>query len=862
VLVLLGVSLPSFAVNLVQLDLNGDKVINGKDIFMLRGCINQLASCNPQADFNSDGLINLLDYRSIVAAYGSTVPDISVSISGEDKVFIAENTAFNTLYNVIINNESGTEYTVGFSSSSTCNSVPDSNNATSLFPANVANTGTLIVNETINAATTIEQCELSKEVFITELGLSASHSVVVNIVPTSGNPILATPGAQPSGVAPNTPTDVVFTLSVAGTSAIPQSIQVRKVDSNDADLGLLADLKDDGQAPDGVAGDYVFTGSSTVEGTTLGQIKYKVTADFAGLGVFNSSAAILTVTDLPIGLSSEEITLADIVVDPLLNETVVLGQILVQLVDDVTPEQANTAIDSVGFSVLGFEPALNTMLIGYPKTLALNEAMSYLEMLGVFSSVSANGVDVVSEFIPNDPSYSSQWGFPKTRTDEAWIIARGASVLVGVVDTGADMDHPDLAANISQGYDAIDGDTTPEAVNRHGTHVAGTIAALTNNSTQVSGMAPEAKLIIIRTLGPGGGSHAQFADGVKRAADLGVKIINYSGGGSDSTTKSNAVNYAVNKGVLFIAAAGNDSTSSTTSAFPAAYSNVMAIGSTTSTDGRSSFSNFGTWVTMAAPGSNILSLDLAGGTTILDGTSMATPHVAGAAALVWSAHPTLTASQVQERLVKSAKPLNATLQLGAGRLDTFNAVFNGNFEMGALEGWKKSGTASSVTMLGPLSPPLGARMAIASTGPGGDGVETELYQDFNVQSDVSSIPVQLTYNFISEEYPEYVGTEFDDCVNVVVQAPDGSTYVVAAESINSSIFTPIAGIDFPGGDNTSGQTGWKTAAVDVPVTAGLGKYRVFIADAGDDIYDSIMLLDDIRFKASVTTSSAISSTCN
>jgi subtilisin family serine protease len=862
IVVALGVSLPSFAVNLVQLDLNGDKVINGKDIFMLRSCINQLPSCNPQADFNNDGIINLIDYKLIVASYGSNVPTINLSISGENEVFIAENTSFNALYNVVVNNESGTEYSVGFSSSSTCNSVSASNNAGALFPADVTNTGALIVNETINAAATIEQCELTKEVFITELGLSAFHSLIVNVVPSTGNPILAVPGAQPSGIAPDTPTDVMFTLNIAGTSATPQTIQVRKVDSNDADLGLLADLKDDGQSPDAIAGDYVFTGSNSVVGTTLGQIKYKVVADFSVLGIFNSPSAILTVTDLTIGLSNDEIAPSDIVVDPILNETVVLGQILVQLTDGVTPEQASAAADSVGFSVLGFEPALNTMLIAYPKTLALTDAMAYLEGAGVFSSVSANGVDIVSEFVPNDPSYSSQWGFPKTRTDEAWVVTRGAGVLVGVVDTGADLDHPDLATNISQGYDAIDGDTTPEAVDKHGTHVAGTIAALTNNSSQVSGMAPDAKLVIIRTLGPGGGSHAQFADGVKRAADLGVKIINYSGGGSNSTTKRNAVDYAVGKGVLFVAAAGNDSTSSTTSAFPAAYSNVMAIGSTTSTDARSSFSNFGSWVTMAAPGSSILSLDLAGGTTTLNGTSMATPHVAGAAALVWSAHPTLTAAQVRERLIKSAKPLSATLQLGAGRLDTFNAVFNGNFEMGALEGWKKSGTASSVTLLGPLSPPLGSRMALTSTGPGGDGAETELYQDFTVQSGVSSIPVQLTYNFVSEEYPEFVGTQFNDCVNVEIQAPNGSIYVVAAESINNSTFTSIAGIDFPGGDTTSGQTGWKTVAVDVPVTAGPGKYRVFITDAGDDIYDSIMLLDDIRFKASVATGSPLSSTCN
>jgi subtilisin family serine protease len=521
------------------------------------------------------------------------------------------------------------------------------------------------------------------------------------------------------------------------------------------------------------------------------------------------------------------------------------------------------------------------MLVDVPDSVSLTVATEMLESMPEFATAEPNAVDDPFEFTPDDPSYGTQWGFTKTRADEAWVISRGGGILIGMLDTGADLDHPDLQANLWKrsftislpflgsitfnylGFDMVDGDFVPEACATltctsasccgHGTHVAGTIAAVTDNATQVAGMAPDATVMVFRTLGPGGGAHSQFADAVRKAADMGVKIISYSGGGSASATKKNAVDYAVGKGVLFIAAAGNGATSSTTSAFPGAYSNVMAIGNTTSTDARSGTSNFGSWVAMAAPGTSILSTWLSGGTNTISGTSMATPHVSGAAALIWSRNPSMTASQVRQRLLGTAKPLNSTLQLGAGRLDAFSGVFNSGFELGTLASWDRSGTAASVTGLGPLSPREGSRMALISTGPAATNISTEFGQAFTVQSGVSNLPIQFRYNFVTEEYPEWVGTEFNDCTLIQLEAPDGSIHDLAFESVNSSSFSSVGGIDFPGGDNTVGMTGWRTVAVDIPVTQGPGEYRVVITDAGDDIFDSVLLLDDIRFKSSVAT---------
>lgn len=263
---------------------------------------------------------------------------------------------------------------------------------------------------------------------------------------------------------------------------------------------------------------------------------------------------------------------------------------------------------------------------------------------------------------------------------------------------------------------------------------------------------------------------------------------------------------------------------------------------------------------MAAPGSGIYSTSPTYAVTLnaapsslskdygtLSGTSQATPFVSGAAAVLWSIHPTWTPDQIRERLVASAKPLPGA-DLGAGRLDLFEAVFNGNFEMGSLDEWTVTGTASILETLGSLSPPDGKKFAFVSTGPGGDNVATTLSHTFKIQPGVTQLPIRFDYNFVSEEYPEFVGTQYNDSLTIVVVAPNGATTTLAAESVNGSNFSAIGGIDFPGGDATVGQTGWRKATANIPATEGPGTYRVFITDAGDDIYDSVVLIDHIELK--------------
>lgn len=216
---------------------------------------------------------------------------------------------------------------------------------------------------------------------------------------------------------------------------------------------------------------------------------------------------------------------------------------------------------------------------------------------------------------------------------------------------------------------------------------------------------------------------------------------------------------------------------------------------------------------------------------------------------ILSRNSMLTNAQIIALMQKTAKPLPAALKLGPGRLDLFGAVFNGSFEESTPRHWTKVGTVAAVPNVGPnVTPREGKLMGFASTGPAADQVSGQLSQSFTIQPGVTSIPVHFQYAFITEEFDEFVGTQFDDQLAISLQSPSGTTQL-AMESVNGSAFSFVGGMNFPGGDDTVGWTGWKTVTMNVPVTAGAANFSVFLSDLGDDIFDSVVVIDDIRFKA-------------
>lgn len=280
---------------------------------------------------------------------------------------------------------------------------------------------------------------------------------------------------------------------------------------------------------------------------------------------------------------------------------------------------------------------------------------------------------------PSDPYYPEQWGFARIGLPAARAYTTGSSaVTVAVLDTGIDFAHSDAPARIdtANDYDFVDGDSVAQDTYGHGTHVAGIIAAATNNGRGVAGLAPGVVILPVRVLGTDGlGGSAGVAQGIRWAADHGADIINMSlTTPDDSSVLRDACEYAVAKGCLVVAASGNGAAVTPGSiGFPARYPGVIAVGATTADDSRASYSQYGPALDIVAPGGSsdterdgIVSLWLGNRVVWVSGTSMAAPHVAGTAALVRSVNPTWTAEMIEQCLLGTAQDLGT-----AGRDDQF-----------------------------------------------------------------------------------------------------------------------------------------------------------------------------------------------
>ncbi|MFH0775451.1 MAG: S8 family serine peptidase [bacterium] len=282
---------------------------------------------------------------------------------------------------------------------------------------------------------------------------------------------------------------------------------------------------------------------------------------------------------------------------------------------------------------------------------------------------------------PNDTYFSSEWGLPKIQAPLAWDIGTGAGfVKIAIIDTGVDIDHPDLVEKIiSGGYDFANDDSNPDDDQGHGTHVAGIAAASTNNWIGVAGVAWGCKILAIKVLDSGGyGTDDNCALGIRYAADNGARVINMSWGGKTppAFTLEDACNYAYNKGCLLVAAAGNNTPSTPIPfiCYPAAYENVLAVAATDFNDNRASFSNYGDWVDVAAPGQDIYSTTRNNSYGSMDGTSMATPFVSGLAGLLFSGSGSLTNVQAAEIIKATADAISQDHPIGTGRINAYNAI--------------------------------------------------------------------------------------------------------------------------------------------------------------------------------------------
>ncbi|MFD2612765.1 S8 family peptidase [Paenibacillus gansuensis] len=291
---------------------------------------------------------------------------------------------------------------------------------------------------------------------------------------------------------------------------------------------------------------------------------------------------------------------------------------------------------------------------------------------------------------PNDTLYSRyQWNLPIISTEKGWGVTRGKQeVIVGVVDTGVDLTHPDLQGRLLEGYNVYDKSTNPSDDVGHGTHVAGIIAASVDNNEGVAGMTWFNKILPVKVLDQSGaGSTYSVAEGIIWAADHGAKVINMSlGNYAEAEFLHDAIRYAYDKDIVLIAASGNDNT--IRPGYPAAYPEVFAVAATDSNKRKASFSNYGEYVDAAAPGVNIPSTYTGGQYAALSGTSMASPHVAALAGLIRSVNPLLSNTEVMDIMRQSAVDLGEQGKddyFGYGQIDVANALQAANQKQESLQ---------------------------------------------------------------------------------------------------------------------------------------------------------------------------------
>ncbi len=285
-------------------------------------------------------------------------------------------------------------------------------------------------------------------------------------------------------------------------------------------------------------------------------------------------------------------------------------------------------------------------------------------------------------FVLNDPYViaGSEWHLEKIQAPQAWNITCGASdVAIAVLDSGINAAHPDLIGRTLPGYDFVWGDNNPADDFGHGTAVAGVIAASGNNSIGVAGVAFGSRILPVKVMDASGfAAYSTLAQGMRYAADQGVRVINISiAGSAPSSTLQDAVNYAWSNNVVIVAAGGNNGNS--TPQYPAACEHVLAVSATLADDSITGFSSYGSHIALAAPGDAIWTTtrDLTTGYWAWTGTSFASPIVAGVAALMASAKPSISNGQIVYLLKQTAEDLGATgfdPHFGFGRVNAGRAV--------------------------------------------------------------------------------------------------------------------------------------------------------------------------------------------
>jgi subtilisin family serine protease len=408
------------------------------------------------------------------------------------------------------------------------------------------------------------------------------------------------------------------------------------------------------------------------------------------------------------------------------NPSIVMNEMVIRFNQGMSEAEIKKFLIDQNISIKKYIAALHYHVLSLPDGMTYYDALALLKSKKMLYEVEPNYIIPVKA-IPNDPYFAMQWGLNNSGgsgvadadidAPEAWNFSAGSSeVVIAVIDTGVDYTHEDLAANVwnnpheipgnnidddGNGFiddvigwdfvnktsgnpdeDYIDPDNDPSDRHGHGTHVAGIIAAVANNSKGIAGLAYNCKIMPVRAgymdqSGEGIIESADAAQGILYAAENGAKVINISWGDYvESTLIKEAISIATSEGAVICSSAGNDNTKNLM--YPAASNNpaIIAVGATDNNDNRAVFSNYGGWVHVSAPGKDIYSTKPGNTYGYMSGTSMATPYVSALAAIIFSTFPEINPLEVKARIMNSVDVLNSleSKNMTSGRINAYSAL--------------------------------------------------------------------------------------------------------------------------------------------------------------------------------------------
>ena len=421
------------------------------------------------------------------------------------------------------------------------------------------------------------------------------------------------------------------------------------------------------------------------------------------------------------------------------------GRVLVKFRDDILPDHARNIIAALGARNAGEMANIGVHILDLPYQANEKAFVQAFQSRPEVEFAELDQILSVQQMVPNDPLYDNpnSWSLPRINAPDAWSISTGSSnVIIAILDTGVDATHPDLASQIVPGWNIYNNNADTSDVYGHGTAVAGTAAAASNNSAGVASVAWGCRIMPVRISDNSGyGSYSNIASGLTWAADHGARVANISYDVSGSRTVSSAAKYFQGKGGVVAAAAGNQASFNSLSDDPY----ILTVGATDSSDNLFSWSNRGNNLDLVAPG-NVYTTVPGGNYGVGGGTSFASPIIAGAAALVLSVNPNLTPGRVQDILKQSADDLGVTgwdPVYGSGRINLGRALSTAVTTCSSIDT-----TPPTVSITSPVdgSSVTGTISVTTSAGDNVGVVKVSLYVDGLLNASSTSTPFTIKWN--------------------------------------------------------------------------------------------------------------------